>query len=439
MKGLCLHIFISFLFATNVYSQKLKPVVVKKLEGNIYAKEEYSIIKRGKDKGERHGQYTYSVYRNEIIGTYHFGSKDGEWKYDQRSNQYSEYYTKGHLDSVKGIKDGFELIVRFDEQRDTMYFRQSKVNPIWIAKNHSRQLDTIAFKKNGLASSRSGDTTFYYHSIDYSRVGKVINGKRTGKWRINTSNVKVALDYNDGVSIGTHTSYYPNGQIMAIKSFDSLGQKDGLQFRFYENGDTASIHSFKNGNRHGTEKTYYPNGLIYYEGIYELGRLLEYKEYDSTGVLRKYSNVTDAYGKISRPEYGTFLSTQEVMDGYVSYPELNIDKRVAQLYSFEYNDKWKRSGYFIGGDLQFQNLINTNVKVPKDALDSALEGLINLNFLVNDLGEIENIQVEQEMDARLINEAMRLIQSTSFLWVPSLKDGFPVATSFRTNVYIKLY
>ncbi len=52
MKGRCILVSLCFLFIPDCFSQKLKPVVVKKLEGDVYSKEEYSIIKRGKDKGK---------------------------------------------------------------------------------------------------------------------------------------------------------------------------------------------------------------------------------------------------------------------------------------------------------------------------------------------------------------------------------------------------
>ena len=75
MKGRCILVSLCFLFIPDCFSQKLKPVVVKKLEGDVYSKEEYSIIKRGKDKGKRHGEYTYSKFTKEMTGVYFFDLK----------------------------------------------------------------------------------------------------------------------------------------------------------------------------------------------------------------------------------------------------------------------------------------------------------------------------------------------------------------------------
>ena len=169
--------FISVSFVPDAFSQKLKPVVLKKLEREVYSKEEFSIIERGKDKGKRYVGYVYSKYKKEIIGTYYFGSKDGDWEYDISRNKFSEYYTKGHLDSVKGIKDGCEILVHFDEQRDTSYFKPkiidfTSVNFILL----SEEDITTTFEDNGITYETFGDTTYYYYSPKRVLIGKAFKG-----------------------------------------------------------------------------------------------------------------------------------------------------------------------------------------------------------------------------------------------------------------------
>ena len=252
MKGLSLLFFLSSIFVTNIYSQKLKPVVVKKLDGNTYSKEEYSILKRGKDKGKRHGEYVYSKFAKEIIGVYHLGLKDGEWKYDQSSNQFSEFYTKGHLDSMRGIKDGLELRIHFDKVGDTSYSQQSKPHP-------SYNDVTINFKENGITFEKLNDTTYYFYSSGKTLVGKTIRGKKVGKWIWNTNTLNAITCYNEGLPVGTHTSFYPNGKTMSIKSFDSFGLKDGPNLILYENGDTAYFQILVNGSEEEPNETIYPN------------------------------------------------------------------------------------------------------------------------------------------------------------------------------------
>lgn len=425
------------LFLPDAFSQKLKPVVVKKLEGKVYAKEEYSIIKRGKDKGKRHGQYVYSKYVKGIIGAYYFGLKDGEWKYDQSPNRYSEFYNRGHLDSMQGIKDGLELRIHFDEFGDTSYFSQLKLNPVWILyKNNWSSRDTIKFVQNGVSSYLADDTTYYFHTADSVPIGKMASGNFIGRWRLRTKDINADMEFDNGIPINTHTSYYSDGKIMAIHSFDSLGEKKGKQLRFYPNGDTASFQYYDDG--HKIDKRYYRNGMLYYQGYFEKGRLLEYEEFDSSGTEHQYSKVIQGNGTIVR-NGNIYLNTQEVINGYASYPALDIDNQKVKLGDSKFESEWKKIASFIGGPSELNNFIAMKTKIPKEASNSSLVGTVKVIFEINPLGEIETTRVEQDIDVNTINEAVRLIQSTSFHWIPATQDGFPTKMRLILPINFTLY
>jgi TonB family protein len=372
MKGRCILVSLCFLFIPDCFSQKLKPVVVKKLEGDVYSKEEYSIIKRGKDKGKRHGEYTYSKFTKEMTGVYFFDLKNGEWKYDQSPDKYSEYYTRGHLDSVKGIKDGFEILMHFDELGDTSYFRQLKVDPTSVNFLNSFHRDTtIIFEDNGITFETFGDTTYYYYSPKKVLIGKTFKGQKTGKWVWNTNTVKAITFFKEGLPVGTHTSFYPNGEIMAIKSFDSFdssGQKDGPHVVFYKNGDTAYYQIFVDGAEEEPNESFYPN-----------------------------SDQQDSYSD------------------------------------------WPKKAEFIGGDKRLQLFIDTHIKYPVKALKEDKQGVVQVIFVVNAIGEIENLETLGNPDGYLLLEVMRVVKSTSLLWQPAIQDGFPVSMRFKIPITFKMH
>jgi TonB family protein len=418
MKSRCILVSLCFLFIPDCFSQKLKPVVVKKLEGDVYSKEEYSIIKRGKDKGKRHGEYTYSKFTKEMTGVYFFDLKNGEWKYDQSPDKYSEYYTRGHLDSVKGIKDGFEILMHFDELGDTSYFRQLKVDPTSVNFLNSFHRDTtIIFEDNGITFETFGDTTYYYYSPKKVLIGKTFKGQKTGKWVWNTNTIKATTFFKDGLPVGTHTSFYPNGKIMAIKSFDSLGQKQGLHTLLYKNGDTASLASYKEGLPEGTHTTFHQNG-----------KAKSIKSFDSFGEkdgphVVFFENGDTAY-------YQIFVDGAEEEPNESFYP--NSDQQDS------YSD-WPKKAEFIGGDKRLQLFIDTHIKYPVKALKEDKQGVVQVIFVVNTIGEIENLETLGNPDGYLMLEAMRVIKSTSLLWQPTMQDGFPVSMRFKIPVKFRIY
>lgn len=401
----CLLFLTSVLFLPDAFSQKLKPVLVKKLEGEVYSKEEYSIIKRGKDKGKRHGAYVYSKYVKEIIGIYYFGLKDGEWRYHLSRNKFSEYYTKGHLDSIKRIKHGFEILVHFDEMGDTSYFRQLKVD------------NTISFENNEITFETFGDTTYYYYSPKKVLIGKTFKGQKIGKWVCNTDTVKATTFFKDGIPVGTHTSFYPNGEIMAIKSFDSLGRKQGLNTLLYENGETASLTSYKEGLPEGTHTTFHQNGKV-----------KSIKSFDSFGEkdgphVDFYENGDTAYSQI-------FVDGAEEEPNESYYPNSGKQDR--------YSD-WAKKAEFIGGDKQLQLFIDTHIEYPTNALKEDKQGIVQVIFVVNSIGEIENLETIGNPDNHLMLEAMRVIKSTSLLWQPAIQDGFPVSMRLKMPIKFRIY
>ncbi len=369
MKTITLLLFIYLSFTPDTFGQKLKKLTVKKKIDDIYSKEVYSVIKHGKHKNERHGDYTYSKFVKEVTGTYFLGTKDGEWRYDQSPDKYSEYYTKGHLDSTKGVVEGMQLLVHFDKLGDTSYFEKSK-SSIPYASHFRRKSfnDTANFAQNGITSKKIGDTTTYYYSPKNILIGRSINGKQTGKWIWNTNTVTAVTSYKEGVPVGTHTSFYPSGQVMAIKSFDSFGEKDGPHVVFYENGDTASYQEFVNGGEEEPNESYYPNR-----------------------------------GQQAR-----------------------------------YYDRSKKAE-FIDGEKQLQLFIDNHIEYPAEALKAQKQGVVQVVFVVNPIGEIENLETLGNPDGYLLLEAMRVVKSTSLLWQPAIQDGFPVDMRMRIPINFKVY
>jgi hypothetical protein len=218
MKGLCLHIFISFLFATNVYSQKLKPVVVKKLEGNVYAKEEYSIIKRGKDKGKRHGLYTYSKFSREISGNYRFDKKHGRWFLHEYG--VVEYYSNGVLDSTLTVEDSSKIIGL--SQTDTL-------------------MHNVLYP-NGYQFDKIKDTLYIYKSEARIPVGKIVDGKKEGDWTWETKEFLVNGQFSADTRVGSHKTYYKMDNCYVLLPLMNLEMKMDYSLYFIQ---MEILHRFK--------------------------------------------------------------------------------------------------------------------------------------------------------------------------------------------------
>lgn len=85
------------------------------------------------------------------------------------------------------------------------------------------------------------------------------------------------------------TTWYDNGNIKEIKSFDeNTLELNGLCILYFENGDTSAIAMYKNGLKNGLWRVWHPNGNLAYELHYENGnRIGVWLAYNQEGILVK--------------------------------------------------------------------------------------------------------------------------------------------------------
>ena len=83
-------------------------------------------------------------------------------------------------------------------------------------------------------------------------------------------------------------SYYKNGSLKEIGSYNSYGEKIGKWKSWWETGEIQSEASYQQDIRHGEWKFYTEAGLLYSQVEYRRGKLKEGVFYDETrGLLVK--------------------------------------------------------------------------------------------------------------------------------------------------------
>ncbi len=67
--------------------------------------------------------------------------------------------------------------------------------------------------------------------------------------------------------------YYPNGQLEYVGRFEN-GVEHGEWLYYYENGTRKFVENWKNGVEHGVQYDHSPDGQIYREVHYDMGRIV---------------------------------------------------------------------------------------------------------------------------------------------------------------------
>ena len=93
---------------------------------------------------------------------------------------------------------------------------------------------------------------------------------------------------------------------------------------------------------------------------------------------------------------------------------------------------------FNGGDItEFWKYVQAHVIYPEQARELGLQGRIIVNFVVDQKGEIVNIDLIRKIHPLLDNEVAKTLNEAP-LWVPGQQRGRPVKVSFSMPVIFRL-
>jgi TonB family protein len=92
---------------------------------------------------------------------------------------------------------------------------------------------------------------------------------------------------------------------------------------------------------------------------------------------------------------------------------------------------------FPGGENALNNYLAQNVHYPSMALLQGIQGKVTVSFVINENGEIENIQIVQSVGGNCDEEIIELVRNMP-LWKPAVQAGHPIKTKQIIGFTFKL-
>lgn len=92
---------------------------------------------------------------------------------------------------------------------------------------------------------------------------------------------------------------------------------------------------------------------------------------------------------------------------------------------------------FPGGEKKLYEFINKNLNYPQIAKESGIEGLVVVNFVVDETGSVSNVKVLRGIGGGCDEEAVRVVKRFP-KWNPGKQRGKPVKVSFNLPIRLKL-
>jgi len=93
---------------------------------------------------------------------------------------------------------------------------------------------------------------------------------------------------------------------------------------------------------------------------------------------------------------------------------------------------------FISSEKDLDNFITKNMQFPIDLKSAGIQGSVSLEFTVKTDGTIAAIKIINSTNKGFNNEALRLIQLTSGMWIPAVVGGKQVSAKYYYLVKFKL-
>ena len=94
-----------------------------------------------------------------------------------------------------------------------------------------------------------------------------------------------------------------------------------------------------------------------------------------------------------------------------------------------------REPQFQGGGMpEFQKWVSDHIKYPEGVRS---EGSVIVSFTVSKDGGVTNVKILRGADAKLNEEAIRVVESSGNGWVPAIKDGKKISITFTMPVIFK--
>jgi len=180
--------------------------------------------------------------------------------------------------------------------------------------------DVFAKRKVDLFGKEEEVVVYMQNNRPYL-LGKVVNGKKEGKYKIlnESGNVASELNFVNDEFEGLQKYFTKKGTLREEKSY-SNGKANGIRTTYYENGNIELVENYKNDVLEGISTSYYLNGGKSCEGNYanneRNGKLICFYENGTKRTEVNYSN-----GKLN----GKYISFNKA-GNIVAESNYNLDK-----------------------------------------------------------------------------------------------------------------
>ncbi|MEP7128593.1 MAG: energy transducer TonB [Chitinophagales bacterium] len=93
---------------------------------------------------------------------------------------------------------------------------------------------------------------------------------------------------------------------------------------------------------------------------------------------------------------------------------------------------------FPGGHSKMIKYLGKNLHYPAEAQKNGVEGEVIVQFIIDEKGDISDVQVLQHLESGCDEEAKRVVESMPN-WIPATSKGKPIKVYYKMPIKFKLH
>ncbi|MFA7116930.1 MAG: TonB family protein [Bacteroidales bacterium] len=120
-------------------------------------------------------------------------------------------------------------------------------------------------------------------------------------------------------------------------------------------------------------------------------------------------------------------------------PELTVEKHTQEEKKYYSAYEIDQSPtFFKGNELKFlQDWIYKYLKYPESAVDEGIQGIVYVEFIIDEKGNVTNVTTSENLDVLLESEVKKVVKASP-RWKPGKLEGEPVKVKYKLPIEFKL-
>ncbi|WP_346088064.1 energy transducer TonB [Sphingobacterium ginsenosidimutans] len=237
---------------------------------------------------------------------------------------------------------------------------------------------------------------------------------------------------------GKKYEFYENGTLKSLENFTDEGELVDSAFYLYPNNKLKMMVFYPSELYKKKLQVKKPIYIVYYDSLQNKtlengnGRIrfnVEGKEEYEEGEIVNNLREGEWKGRAGQDSFVENYNQDRLLSGTL----IKEDGAIIQYDSTTY----KVNPEYPGGTYKMMTFVANNFDYPKEAMKNGVSGILEIGFVINKVGQVEDIKVKQDLGFGTGEAGIRVVKKLG-KWKPGMRRGKPVRVAYTLPIRLNL-